>query len=422
MTPPRGLDPARLPKAPRLVLACVAIALGSAAVLSRATSFAPADVVRNEFTQDYVSARALAEGADPYAPAQELMDAYLEGRDAYVIRNPHPPAQIMLVRPLSSLPYSAARAIWLIGQAIAIAAAVAITVRGLGWTRATAIVAGIGALALPVAQKELVYGNLNGFLLLMLAVAWASLRDGRETAPGSSLRSGREAAAGIAVGFAAAIKIVPVFMLVPMLRARRVRAAAWTIGVAAIVSVLGFALAGFDTVSGFRSSLDENAGYWRAAPINVSVLAVPFRWLADSRWQEGLADVPALAAALAVVLAVGCVLAAFRTPAARSGDSFLAAMPWMVLISPLAWDWYLVLALPCAVAMIAQAARRGEPPGLLAVLGIALLVVGAPPGLPEPGRPLGSATLLLGYGLPTIALLVTASSDLTRRAAAPPPA
>ena len=396
---PAGLDPARLARPVRVLLGVVVVALGVAAVVSRASSFSPGDLLRNEFTQDYVSARAISDGVDPYGNARDLMGRYFPGQAAYVIRNPHPPLQIVLVRPLATLPYRGARAIWLLLQAAAFAGAIALVVRGFGWSRATAAVAGIAFLAIPVAQKELIYGNLNGALALLLALSWRALAVHRD----------RDA--GIALGFAAAVKLFPIFMVIPLLRMRRGRSVAWMAVAAIAFTALGFAFARPAGLAGLRSSLADNATFWRAAPFNISLPAVAYRWLTVSIWHRGVANVPAVASVVALLLFAACAAGAATTPARRTGDVFWSAVPWMVLAVPLAWDWYLVLLLPTVVAVLATSARNGNALGIATLFGVALVAVGIPPGLPIPGQPISLAALVLGYGLATYGCLLLAAAD-----------
>jgi hypothetical protein len=71
--------------------------------------------------------------------------------------------------------------------------------------------------------------------------------------------------------------------------------------------------------------------------------------------------------------------------------------------------------LPLGVVVVAHAIRERKPPPPLITLAIALLAIGAPPGLPEPGKPINALTLIFGYGLPTIALAALCASDAIKR-------
>jgi hypothetical protein len=395
-------SPTRLSPAIRRSLACIALALGALGVITRVNSFSNADVARNEFTQDYVSARALADGADPYANAQTLVDRYLPGERLYRTATPHTPMQLLMTRPLAALPYRDARAIWLLVEAAAIAAGVAIVVRGAGASGRVALVAGVGALAVPVAQKELVYGNLNGVLLLLLALGWRSLRNHDEIAGGAW------------IGFAIALKLFPAFMILPLLRMRLRKGAATAVVLAGALTAGGFALIGFGRLSGYRAALAQNSAYWRAAPINITLLGLPFRWLTHSNWHTGVVSSPLLALVVATACVAGCVVAAVRTSASHTHDRLWAAAPWMILASPLAWDWYLVLVLPAVALIVTHAVRTRVLPGSLALVAIALVAIGVPPGLPVPGEHISTAALVLGYGVPTYALALLGIADLRK--------
>ena len=392
----------------RRTVAVLAIVLGLLAVGSRSTSLGDADLTRNDFTPDYVSAKALLNGHDPYDSLSKLVhyvgrNAPYYGPPSFDSRNVHPPTNVALVVPLAALPYRAARIIWLLLMAACSGVAVGMLVRTLGLSRRWAVITGIGVLALPVFQKDLVYGQSNGILLLLLVVAWHSL-----------LR-GSDRAAGLSLGAAAAIKVFPVLMVIPLIRERKWRSLWWMVGTAAVLSAAGALIVGITPTREFiKPATPVNFAFWRAAPMNLSLPGVAYRWLTRSRWRPAAANAPGIATALAFVLIVVCVYAMFKTPARLSGR-YWAMMPLLVLATPLVWDTYLVLIAPILIAAVLGASNR-----LLVLVCVAILAIGIPPGLPSPPGLVPDVAQVFGYALPTYALIVIALAEWRSRGDAEP--
>src|SRR2546421_2903569 len=114
-------------------LGFLAVVLGLVSVLSRVSYTFTNRGVTNDFTEDYVSARAWSDGLDPYTDTGKLIPRYFGSNSAYYDIDPigqggtpHPPPMVLSVWLLSWLPYKAARIIWLLLMASATALA-------LGW-------------------------------------------------------------------------------------------------------------------------------------------------------------------------------------------------------------------------------------------------------------------------------------------------
>jgi hypothetical protein len=391
----------------RALVCVVLIGLGTAAVASRVTSLSESELARNDLTQDYLAAKAWTHGGDPYAPTAQLGNRYLHGSELSGVytqrRDPHPPAQILLVAPLSAVPFRTARVVWMLLNAICAALAGTLFARRLGAPTGLAVASGIGALAIPVVQQDLVYGQTGGIILLAMMAAWLSLDQERPVLGGLSL------------GFAAAIKLFPALLIIPLLRMGKRRTAAWSVGAAVGVSVVTAAVLGAKATETFLTvAAPQNTRFWRSAPMNVSAVSIPFRWLTRSAWRPNAPDLPGLAAALALVVFVGCLIAAARTKAGTTGDLFWAAAPLMVLATPLAWSFTLMLALPTA-ALLVRATYRDHP--LPAALIATVLAVGVLPGLPAPGQGDAWPVVVFGFALPTYALASAAAIDFRARSA-----
>lgn len=359
----------------------------------------------DDFVQDYVSARAIADRDDPYGATDALMDRYVgEGWERFHSvpdgqTNPHPPAQVLTALPLAWASYQTARVVWLVLNAMLLATSMGLFVRALGASRAEAALGGIAVLALPVAARHLWLGQSNAVILLLLVLAWRALR------------SGKGARAGIALGLAAALRLFPLFLVIPLLRRRALRPAAIAVGVAALGTATGFAAAGFGSAGSFLEGASANVAFWRGSPGNASLLALPVRWLTGDRWGFGVVDAPVLALTLVAAAAAACVLAASRTPARSSGEGFWAAVPWMLLAAPLFWDHYMVLLIPAATLALRTRLRHSGPWTLACIVAAALVALGEPRWAP---RAIGDASVvdaLTTLALPAYGTLALAATE-----------
>src|SRR6188508_866807 len=100
--------------APRRIIASAADVALTAAVLSAGLAFiAPRPQTGSEdLVQDYLSARALLAGDDPYQPLPPLRErAGLPAGSQFAMKaefNPHPPFAVFLVAPVAGLPFDQA--------------------------------------------------------------------------------------------------------------------------------------------------------------------------------------------------------------------------------------------------------------------------------------------------------------------------
>lgn len=375
-----------------------AAAAGLASAIDRLASEGP--LINNDFAQDYISAEAWLAGRDPYelqvALGDRYRDATPEGAERVRTANPHPPAHMILVIPFALLPVGLALGLWIALDIVALVTALWLVLRQLQIRAGLAGLLACTCLALPVVHQEVRWGQSNGFLLLLLVLGWRMLS------------AGRPRATGMFLGVATALKLFPVFLLAVLIRSRAFRAARWHLGSAVMVSLVGSLVLGWQSVERFVTRVGpENFEIWRSAPWNISLVGLPYRWLSESIWRPEAFDSSTAATMLAVGLALACVAAALCTGARISGDVFMAAVPWMILASPLAWGHYLVLSLPLVVVTLVRLGSREEKLSPVLLVVMALMIVGE-----WPIYQWHSAVIqVMVYGLPTYALLAFGISD-----------
>ncbi|MEA2509591.1 MAG: alpha,2-mannosyltransferase [Actinomycetota bacterium] len=363
----------------------------------------------DDFTADYVSARAFDHGANAYGELLPLARRYLDSRQGVSSfigdvnrRNPHPPAYLLMVAPLAELPYAFARNIWLILMAISVASAMGIVAITSGASRMTAAAVALGSLALPPVVFDLKLGGADVLVLLAVVIAW------------QQIGKGREVFAGVALGAASALKLYPLFLVIPLLRRRNVKAVFAQVSTTAIVTAVAGLALGFSTTVHFLSkAMPANTRYWLTDPHNFALVAVPFRWLTRSNWNIGSVDAPLLANTLAVGLVILCLAAALATPARQSEDLLWATTPWMLLISPLFWYQYTVLVLPLIYLILRNHFIRRSVPQWPVALAIGLLLMWTLESSP-PGTHHSVLDLALVFALPAYGVIILGLSEWGR--------
>ena len=386
------------------ILPFLAIGLGLATLAVHTTDLRPPWLTSNDFTPDYVSAKAWMKGSEPYQTVPELIGRYLGLKTPYFDISPpdqinsHPPILVVLTAPFALLPFRAARTLWFSLEILMMAAAVAWFSFELGWSKLVSAAAGLGLLALPVAQLNLQIGQWNGFLIVLLVGAWVLLR--RE----------RDAAAGSLLGIATAMRFFPVFMVVPLLRARRYRAAVTLVSVSIVASLAGVAAVGMHSTRLFLRGAPADTAFWRAHPANSSLWGVIYRWMVKSEWRPRAPSWSAAALALGLLAIAACVLAASRTPSRTARDRFWEAVPWMLLATPLAWQSHELLVVPLAMICFDRARQEGGIPPFTMLVGLALVIGSTPRGIAVSIGGTMSNLRWFVLQLPTLGLLLVAAS------------
>jgi hypothetical protein len=406
MNPNRNVGAGRFDLAMRrttvFVLASFLVLVGSASTWNIVRQYSQPKFW-TDFTGDYVSARAHLDGDDPYGSLSRLEHRYVTpsgNPPVGITANPHPPAYVDLAIPVARLGYSTARTVWLSVMTLSFVIGLALALRemGLQWIWAFSIA--IGCLWLRISRISLLTAQIDGILLLLIVLGWISFRRGRDRG------------AGIALGAAAALKFFPLFLIIPVLRARRWQTAMWQIGSMIALTIGTSALLGTSAVWAFVTrAAPENLRNWAGAPHNLSLTAIPLRWLTINRWRPEALDLRLLAIPLVLVVFLMCAIAAWRTPARLSGDPFLAAIPWMLLATPLFWPHELVLALPLIATVALRHGIHGITDRPWPILAAAVLVLGSPHGYLN--IPIAAWYQVFIWMAATYALLAIASGEWT---------
>ncbi|MBC7232237.1 MAG: DUF2029 domain-containing protein [Chloroflexi bacterium] len=363
----------------RRIATVLGIALGLACLRYPIAFLQSQWIYRKDFLQEYTLARAVADRMDPYLPTKVLAARYLGSlpRRVFPHPTPHPPPVGLLLAPLALFDYSTAAAIWLIVELICLWLAVYLVGRTLDGRFSALATSGTAALLLfwhPFWQ-ELALGQLMVPILALLAGAWLALRRGRFLLGGAL------------IGLAILLKPVPWPVLLLFV---------WGKDWSALFGATAVILMGY-LAAGLVIGLDKFARYFTAVlPLvnqiyhahawNISVFSIGWRFFdgTGSAVLEGIVAPPAIHSARVaplVSVALPCLVllaACFTLRKQRALETSLGVMLCIsILVSPISWNHYMVLAVIPAAQVIHWLIRHHFPSKEtnLALIVAALLIV-----------------------------------------------
>jgi hypothetical protein len=277
-----------------------------------------------DFPNYYLGGDRLFDGRPVYGLLEaEVAERFgVSGYEAYPA---DPPPTVLLVAPLSLLPYDTA---WLVlaGMSIIIVLTVTyLTSREVGYSPEVAVALASLALLTTTFRFLLVRNHIEGVVLLLGFIGWWSLR-----------RRGPEPA-GVWWGLATALKLFPGMWLIGL--ARRTTASGAIRGAATVIGVglLSLAVLGWSNVSEFVSQVIGSSTGWYGALGNYSLLSL------------GTALSSVTLGWVFAGIGVAILVPLYVKLAAHPDQVWVAGTAVALLLSPLSWLNYLVLAIPALI-------------------------------------------------------------------------
>jgi hypothetical protein len=298
-----------------------------------------------DLQQDYIAALRMRAGGDIFTPFSRAEIAAIgvdEAKGFGMRTNVHPPLMVLLVVPLTLLPFWAAALLWTL-------ASVALLL----WTASLLI----DELGLPLAGMwrwmallllvdwypvwlHMHLGQWTILLFALLVLAWRGLRRGRDDLAGGLL------------ALAALLKIFPALLLGYALLRGRWRVLRGALAVGALVLGMQLAVRPQDWAAYAGGVASDNAAGWTGSPRNASLTSFSTRLFVGSDEVEPLvrwpaADLPARALLYTGALAVFAAALWRRRAAPDLAGEYSLFVSAMVLLSPLSWEHaYIFLLLP----------------------------------------------------------------------------
>jgi hypothetical protein len=337
-------------------------------------SIRPENAPRKDVLQEYVGAEAILAGVNPYQPLPDLRKQFqMESRWSLPHPTPHTPFLLLLSLPFAFLPYTRAAGIWTFIEGLFLFASFYLLFR---WFSASArpwllALMAWAALGWGHAWEDLIWGQINAVLLLLLVGAWLALR------------RGREGVGGVLLGIAFSLKLIFWPLVLFLALCRKWVGAVTALAFFAAVNLAAALALGWRVVANYYLVIGPStSAYYRAYAQNLSLWSIGWRVFSET-WSPALTGVkapplffsPRLALGVSLLLTGAALVLgmAASVAAARKGkidfegkipggdgpgevSNFDLAYGGMIcvclLVSPQTWPHYLVLlALPLTVAL-----------------------------------------------------------------------
>jgi hypothetical protein len=302
---------------------------------------------RQDFSRYYAEALVLRSGGNPwrifeFSPPKDVDEGHQVG---------YPPAFYFMFSPLCRFRPATAHWLWDALQIIALVSALAILLGEIGRTASTFIQLTFAfAFLFPPLHSALHWGQPTPLLLLLLVGSWACARRGWEMSAGALL------------AIAALLKIFPWVVGGYFLFRHRWKVLASSFFFALAISLCLLALYGIDRNLDFLRGTQISA-IWLDRPRNLSIIGNLHAFVVGMSSDGWTSDVSLLGLLVAFfglsIVGVSGILTS-RLPSEPAETSGLCWSLWImcsILLSPVAWDHYLVLLIPMYVFLASQIAR-----------------------------------------------------------------
>jgi hypothetical protein len=308
-------------------------------------SLYPPRTITYDFYQEWSSARNLFTGLPIYTDIKVTVPRYLGWRFPedpwYWTVNAHPPASVLLAIPLAWLDYPDAFLVWSIISLAALAGSLWIVIRQLDirFSRWSVVPVITLLLLCNPFRQQVVQGQLTLLLLLLVTMTWAAAR------------SGRPWLAGTALGAATAIKIFPGFLFFYYVLRREWKVVMGGLVTLAAITTLSATVLGVDAHRTYVLDVLPTVAQWRTEWVNASLVGFWYKLFDPVTKANAIVPMwrsPALALA-GTFVSVGLLifLLFWAIGQAKSqlerDHAFGLAITTILLISPITWDFNLVL-------------------------------------------------------------------------------
>lgn len=325
----------------------------------------------------YLMAKAILNGVNPYLPLPQLAAQWLPQATPGDHPTPHPPFVGILALPLGFMSYEKVALFWLIFELVCLLATLLLLLRWWGTSLnpiKVAVLFGLVVLWPPVSE-ELWQGQFMSCLLLLLVGAWLALRSEKWVLGGALL------------GGMIVIKMMawPIVLFLALRRQWR------SVGAAAVVvitaNLLAMAVMGVSVVTDYYFRVGPlNAKLWRPAEWNCSSWAWGIRLFEGAGFSYQLSPwwpAPTLALVATyvfplIMLFVGIALA-WRATSFDTAFSLLAVVS--ILVSPIAWYFYLLLGVIPFVVLGRRLVAKGLPAETSVLAFLFWLLMSIKPGI-----------------------------------------
>lgn len=308
-----------------------------------AKSFAPPVLYQKDFISPYLMAKAILNGVNPYLPLPELASRWIVDANNYSSLNhptPHTPLHGLLCVPLGLLSYQTAALVWLVIELLCLLATIILLLRY--WKKPLTPQSVLLPFSLVLgwlpALEGLWLGQLNTCLLLLLVGSWLCLRTEKQVCGGALL------------GGAIALKLLAWPLVILLAVRHKWRGVAAAAAVLTSANVLAIGVLGINCVKDYYLKIAPLvAALHRPQDCNISTWTIGERLFGGIGYYSAAPPLwPAPALATFCTYSLPLVVALVGLGLAIKMQNFDAAFWGLViisiLVSPIAWTHYLLLA------------------------------------------------------------------------------
>lgn len=298
----------------------------------------------SDFYQDYCSGLALRLNIPLYTPEFQNTCLKFTGMSNESF---HPPFNALLFAPLSLLPFKEAYLAWIVISLLFLQLSVSLVTRALSVPPKIRILTNI---VIPIWYPTLyaiACGQSALFLSSLILLGWWALL------------SKKDLLVGVCWATAALIKLFPLFLMLPLLALRRIRAfKVYLVTLGLLCLATYFTLGSRNIWPYFNSIIKRNVDEWSIYPTVQSISGITSMLFKANAVGLNLIQndlIASLSYALMVcIILLGTIYTYKSSCELAIGASILA----MLLISPIMWLHTFSLALVCAVALLAKGSKK----------------------------------------------------------------
>ena len=343
------------------VVLLILAAFGLGEIIVSSYSLQPELSGRKDFTMEYLMGKALLSGVDPYLPLSELQSLHPFPDDRKMHQPTHPPVMALIGMPLALFPYTWAVCLWFIIEILLVFVSCHLLLRP--WHERLPLISSItvslALFAWDPFSNELINGQLNSILLLLLTCSWLQFKKGKNTK------------GGIFLGLAIAIKLLSWPLTIFLLIRRNWHGFLATGLTATVVNTIAIALIGPEPVwRYFTTTSSILISGWSADVANFSVWSLGRRLFTGAAGYGFAVDLvaPIYDSILITNIAskvIPIIFFFYSLYLAKRINNLGLAFGFMVclsiLFSPISWSHYLVMTtLPIAIASMTFLQCKGK--------------------------------------------------------------
>lgn len=349
------------------------------------TSVFAENFFQRDLIQEYVMAKAIVVGGDPYLPTIELVRRFVPSLPVEVFAHPspHPPPLALLSLPLTLLSYEHAIVFWFVIQitgAIVLVLLLRPTAHSHNWWETLLLI--LLFIAWEPVVWDLALGQLSLILLVLLVVSWRFLR------------TGRGYLGGFFLGTVVALKLMA-WPIVIYLALRRKWRVVISVGlVVFLANLVGILIIGLDRVLAYYTVVAPSVSQiYRATSMNTSVYSLVWSLFVGTKdliWSSvettsmfSMSTFAPLVAILVSLLFAGIgIWKAFQMQTFDGAFALLICVS--VLVGPITWRHYFTwLVIPLTV-VVCYLSTLNFPSKLSQVMICVLGLAGVSWYLPDP--------------------------------------